>query len=265
MTNVRLIDSCAHPTCNGQWIGGRRGVTHDQLARDLSAHGYAGALAIGLPGVGYYTHGAFLDLCRVHPALIPVAALTECGTTGRVVRDLDEIVALGYRIVKVHPRLLGYEQTLRSLPAILGACVERDLAVALCTYPEYRSPIDPDDARRMMADAMLAHPAGRFLALHAGVLEPAPFAAAAFGNPSVLLDFSLSLLKYPDQVFDSVVQLLARQPGGQCLGSDGPEWTYAQVADSLSKVGSSAGQAAAAALGGGNLSRWLIEAGIHVT
>jgi len=261
---VLLIDSCAHPTCDGQWIGGRAGVNHDELAINLQRSGYTGALAVGLPGVGSYDHREFLAKCASHPNLVPVAALTRSDTLVAAARDLNHIAALGFRIVKVHPRLLGYEQTLEMLPGIFDACIERDLAMALCTYPEYRSSIGPDDARGLMAQAIVDRPSGQFLAMHAGVLDPDPFAVAAAANPGVLLDFSLSLLKYPDEVMDPALRITAFQPRAACLGSDGPEWTYDQVAKTLVAVRRRAGDAAASALGGQNLARWLHELGIHI-
>lgn len=252
-----LLDSCAHPTCDGQWLGDRGGVTHAELADDLAASGWSGALAIGLPGVGGYDHRAFLELCRQARGLVPVAALTQIADAGDWQRDLDDIRATGYRIVKIHPRLLGYEQVLGDLPSIIGACVERDLAVALCTYPEYRSPIDPDEARAQMAAAIAAHPGGRFITMHTGVLDPAPFAAVAVENRDVLLDFSLSLTKYPDEVRARVIALADTVPHAISLGSDGPEWTYTQVRAALDDIAPELSDEAAAGLAGGNLRRWL--------
>lgn len=252
-----LLDSCAHPTCDGQWLGGRSGVTHAQLIADLAEAGWSGALAIGLPGVGGYGHRLFLERCQQAPGLVPVAALTRMASPGDAAADLDEITAVGYRIVKIHPRLLGYEQVLADLPSLIGACVDRGLAVAVCTYPEYRSSIGPDDARAQMAAAMAAHPQGSFIAMHAGVLDPGPFAALAAANPRLLLDFSLSLTKYPDPVRDRVIAIAEQAPECISLGSDGPEWTYAQVRAALDDLAPDLAPAALDGLAGGNLRRWV--------
>lgn len=252
-----LMDSCAHPTCDGQWTQGRVGITHEALAAELEHSGWRAALAIGLPGVGDYEHHRFMELCAPHRALIPVAGLSTHHAGPALDADLDEIQECGYRIVKIHPRLLGYEHTMAALPMLVGECVHRGLAVALCTYPEYNSDIDPDDARAQMADAIAAHPEAHFITMHSGVLDPSPFAELAAENPRILLDFSLSLTKYPDPVRARVIEIASTSPRAISLGSDGPECTYAQLRSALDDVVPELGSTTADAFAGGNLKAWL--------
>ena len=256
-----LLDSCAHPTCDGQWTQGRTGVTHAELAADLSANDWDAALAIGLPDVGSYNHDVFMDLCLPHPSLIPVAALTTHHSGPALDADLDEILEVGYRIVKIHPRLLGYEHTMAALPILVGECVARGLAVALCTYPEYKSDLDPDEARRQMAEAIATHPEGHFITMHSGMLDPAPFAQLAIDNPRILLDFSMSLAKYRDEVRAKLLDIAASNPSAISLGSDGPEWSYAQVRAALEDVEADLGVPATNGFAGANLQAWLAEIG----
>lgn len=256
-----LLDSCAHPTCDGQWTQGRTGVTHAELAADLDDNGWDAALAIGLPDVGSYNHDVFMDLCLPHPTLIPVAALTTHHSGPALDADLDEILEVGYRIVKIHPRLLGYEHTMAALPILIDECVARGLAVALCTYPEYKSDLDPDEARRRMAEALASHPEGHFITMHSGMLDPAPFAQLASDNPRMLLDFSMSLAKYPDPVRAKLLDIAASNPSAITLGSDGPEWSYTQVRAALEDVEGDLGVSAAKGFAGANLQAWLAGIG----
>lgn len=251
------LDSCAHPTVSGAWLDGRPGVTHPALAADLRRHGYSGALAIGLPGVGDYSHEAFWEACSPQPELIPVAALTTVVSEQGILEELLHIRDLGFRIVKVHPRLLGYEQTLTALYTIISACRTTGLAVALCTYPEHRSSIDPDRARAMMADALSAHRDVPAIALHAGVLDPEPFAQLLPETSGLLLDVSLSLAKYPDVVRSRIAGIANAHPRGVALGSDGPEWSYAQIEASLADIIPVLSDPAVAGLAGEALRHWL--------
>ena len=255
--SAMLFDSLAHPTCNGKWFGNRSGVTHEEVALDLARHGYSGALAVGLPGVGDYEHAKFMAITKQHADLIPVAALTRYESRDLIARDLDEIVGLGFRIVKIHPRLLNYEKTLEMLPVMIHECVNRHLAVMLCTYPEYLSVVKPSEALQNMAEAIRTEPAGYFMTMHSGVLDPMPFAEIARNNDHVILDFSLSLLKYPYPVRGFLEVFAKEIPQSICLGSDGPEWTYDQVGTELELISAQSGLDVAGRLGGQNAWDWL--------
>ena len=251
------IDSCAHPTLNGLWLGGRTGVTHQELADDLALHGYSGALAIGLPGVGGYSPAPFLEACRRQRGLVPVAALTTIESPCVIRAELEAIRSIGYRIVKVHPRLLGYEATLPALNDIVGSCAETGLAVALCTYPEYRSTIEPEFARSMMAAALALHPEVPAIALHAGVLDAAPFARLIPDMAALLLDVSLCLPKYPEQVLRQIAAIALEHPHSVALGSDGPEWTYHQIDVALANIASLVNESTLHSIAGEALFTWL--------
>jgi hypothetical protein len=225
--------------------------------QDLSVHGYSGALAIGLPGVGRYAHRDFFDACQEQVGLVPVAALTDVSSAQAIAADLDVIQGVGYRIVKVHPRLLGYEKALGQLDTIVDACADRGLAIALCTYPEYRSTTSPDEARSTMASALARRPEIPAVALHGGVLDAEPFARLLPHMAALLLDVSLALPKYPEEVQDQVASIMADHPESVALGSDGPEWTYEQIDVSLNAISGRLGDAATASLAGGALARWM--------
>ena len=143
------------------------------------------------------------------------------------------------------------------LPELMAACRERALAVILCTYPEFKSSIAADDALMRMAEGIAALGSGHCITLHSGVLDPYPFASLASDNSNLLLDFSLSLLKYPEDVQPLVAELTKQHPASVVLGSDGPEWTYEQVQAGLNSMREWLAETEIAALGGGNLRVWL--------
>lgn len=251
------LDSCAHPTLDGSWLGGRTGVTHEALAADLAVHGYSGALAIGLPGVGDYSHQAFFDSCAKQRGLVPVAALTAIASPDEIAAELEAIRAIGYRIVKVHPRLLGYEATLLALDDIVRACAGTGLSVALCTYPEYRSTIDPDRARAIMSAALAHNPEVPAVALHAGVLDSTPFARLIPDAAALLIDVSLALPKYPAEVSHRIAAIASEHPHSVALGSDGPEWSYEQIDAALADVSHLMEESTLRSIAGEALATWL--------
>ena len=108
-----------------------------------------------------------------------------------------------------------------------------------------------------MAEALASHSEGHFITMHSGMLDPEPFAALAAGNPRVLLDFSMSLTKYPDQMRERIIEIASRMPDSVALGSDGPEWTYAQVRASFDDIAVDLSKGTAEGFAAVNLYTWL--------
>jgi predicted TIM-barrel fold metal-dependent hydrolase len=229
-----LFDSCTHPTVNGEWVEGRRGITFQDLAafRDKNP-GYQ-ALAIGLPGVGAYEHEAFKEACDTW-GFHAIAAVTTVTKEG-LVREFDTIVRLGFRGVKVHPRLLRCNTDYSYLKNVFALCTRHNLVCLLCTY-EWATPgnLPSSDPFYQLCDALNHAPNVKLILMHGGGLRLHQFAGLARHSESILLDLSFTLTDYlTAPLLDSLVtSLIANLDRRVCIGGDSPEHSIIEV---LSRV-----------------------------
>src|SRR5882672_6872628 len=101
-----MFDANAHPTLDGTWIDGRHLCDFAETEAKLRAAGFSGACAVALPGVGGYAPRAFADAAQ-GDFWIPIAAWqTAEFDSVQAAASMRELKRLGYRGVKIHPRLL---------------------------------------------------------------------------------------------------------------------------------------------------------------
>jgi len=166
------------------------------------------ALAIGLPGVGNYEHRAFKRECDTW-GFEAIAAITALGP-GQLETEFDQIVQLGFRGVKVHPRLLGVNVNLDYLSRIFALCNQFKLVCLLCTYEADKPGRLPSrDPFYQLCDSLNKIPNVRLILMHGGGLRLMQFA---------------SLARQP-----SIRDLMLNLDHRLCIGSDSPEFTISEV------------------------------------
>lgn len=230
------FDSCTHPTLNGEWTGGRRGLTFSDLAAlKRETPGY-NALAIGLPGVGGYEHGRFKQQCDTW-GFEGIAAITTVEPR-ELENEFDAIVALGFRGVKVHPRLLGKNTNLDYLNRVFSLCRQFNLVCLFCTYEADKAGHLPSvDPFYQLCNALNEVPETRLILMHGGVFRLLQFAGLARHSDSILLDLSFTLTdKFTNSLQPQIRDLLERLDQRICIGTDSPEFSVTQVFSKLEDV-----------------------------
>lgn len=230
------FDSCTHPTLNGEWTRGRRGMTFPELAKlKHEMRGY-NALAIGLPGVGGYEHAAFKQQCDIW-GFEGIAAVTTIEPT-KVEREFDEIIKLGFRGVKVHPRLLNKNSDLNYLGRIFKLCDQHGLVCLLCTYEAERPGSLPStDPFYQLCDALNEAPNVRLIMMHGGGSRLMQFASLARHSENLLVDLSFTLVDVMHTIPDtSVRQLMLKLDQRICIGTDSPEFRVDQVVRRVEEI-----------------------------
>src|SRR5207237_4491279 len=139
MDTIALFDSLSHPTLSGDWFGRGSDATFATLAGDLRSAGFRRACAVGLAGQEGYDHVAFAQRCGAYSELVPIAGVVPQGP-GLIDRELDLVRDLGFRGIKLHPRLSNFRYDDPQLAGTFQAATRRNLAVFLCTY--YHAPIE---------------------------------------------------------------------------------------------------------------------------
>lgn len=224
-----LFDSLAHPTLSGDWLG-RSGTAHfPALVRDLKSAEFLGACAIGLDGVEGYEHEAFIQTCRKFPGLIPIAGFHP--TRDASPQAMQALRALGYRGIKIHPRFSGLTQQLDTLAPALQAAGEADLTVFYCTYLHCALSSYPTrDPLFTLVELLAQAPNTRVVLVHGGDVAVMRYAELVRFNPNLLLDLSMTIMKYPGSSIDMDLAFLFRHFDQRiCIGTDWPEYSPQQL------------------------------------
>ncbi len=224
-----LLDSLAHPTLSGHWLGRAVRADFDTLMTELSDARYLGACAIGLDGVGGYDHVNFIEHCNAHPGLIPIAGFNP--TRDASPEDMFALRRMGYRGVKIHPRFSGLTRRLDSLGPSLRAAGTAGLTVFFCTYMHCGLADHPiRDPFLSLVDLLCQAPGTRVILVHGGDVEVLRYAELVRFNANLLLDLSLTMMKYPGSSVDLDLAFLFRHFDRRiCIGTDWPEHSPRQV------------------------------------
>ena len=228
-TGPGLFDSLSHPTLSGRWLADGVDATVESLIADMNLAGFTRACAIGLPGVGEYDHVRFFELCRRYPQLVPVAGLDP--TVRALEEELDRIESIGYRAVKVHPRISGFSFYDDAFVRVLEGTARRNIALFACTYvhaPRGRYP--ERDPFYGLAAALNAVPDARIVLVHGGDVDVMRYAQLVRHASNALLDLSFTMVKYAGSSIDLDLRFLLKHLDRKiCIGVDYPEFHHEQV------------------------------------
>lgn len=224
-----IFDSIAHPTLSGSWLGHPVRADFESLANDLDGAGYMGACAIGLDGIENYSHGAFIERCRDHPGLIPIAGFNP--ERDASVEAMRALRTMGFRGVKIHPRYSGLTRSLDTLGPALRAAGQADLTVFYCTYMHCALASHPTrDPFLSLVELLREAPETRVVLVHGGDIEVLRYAELARFNSNLLVDLSLTLMKYAGSSVDLDLIFLFRHFDRRiCIGTDWPEYGPKQL------------------------------------
>jgi predicted TIM-barrel fold metal-dependent hydrolase len=249
-----LFDANAHPSLSGAIL--KRPASFPLLLQQLLDAGFIGACAVGLPARGNYDHRDFLSACREYQNLVPVAGWSDVSAP-KIEREIFALQALGYRAIKVHPRLSGLSVRDARFAEVLQACASAQLVVFHCTYQfGTDGSLHPIDPLPPLMDAVARAPNVKMVLLHGGGVEVLRYSEAIRTNPNLLLDLSLTLTRYKGSSVDfDIAHLFNTFDRRMCLGSDFPEYTPSEVRDRFEALASGLSQAKRDNIGWRNIMR----------
>lgn len=258
MTAIDLFDSLSHPTLSGDWFGRGLDASFETLARDMLDASFARACAVGLAGHEGYEHAAFAARCRPFPQLVPIAGVAP-KPAPEIDHELDMVRDLGFRGIKLHPRISRFAYDDPCVMDTLNAATRRGLPVFLCTYFHADIALYPDvDPLYAVARALKSAPQTRLVLLHGGTVEVMRWMQFARHAPNILLDISFTLMRYRGSSVDADLGWLFHGFHDRtCIGTDHPECRHADVRDRFQELAASATPEAERKIGGLNLARFL--------
>jgi predicted TIM-barrel fold metal-dependent hydrolase len=227
---IPIFDALAHPTLSGSWLRCGRDARFHNLAASLEAAGYLGAAAVGIWGVEGYADEAFMQECRRHRGLVPVAGFNPAHANA-VSSEMQRLRILGYGAIKIHPRFTDMELAGPKLGETLGSAAEQDLVVFFCTYQHCGIERYPDeDPFFSLVRALKAAPKAKVVLVHGGDVQLLRYAELVRFNPNLILDLSMTIMKYAGSSLDADLAFLFRTFDRRiCIGSDHPEYGHQEL------------------------------------
>ena len=206
---VEIFDSIVHPTVDGTWLNPRfnENCNFEDLLVDMKKYGIKKAFAVGMEGVGNYSHEAFMALIKPCHELMPVAF---CRPTYEE-KDLDRLKQLGYVGIKIHPRLSNISCDDFRIGTIVKAANERGICVLVCGYL--------GATEKFVSNIIDEH----VLFLHSGATNIYNTFQSLKINKNVLFDLSYTFMNR--ELTEVILSLVQKYPERFCIGSDHPEVT----------------------------------------
>lgn len=229
-----VFDANAHPdigTSPSSRTGKFGGNSYRQYVETARVAGFVGACAVALPQTDPVDH---FEQCRQTGFLTPVAPWRSVGPR-RVGRNVQSLARLGYRAIKVHPRLGGPALGSREFRSIAQASHDNGCVLFVCTYPLGRAGQGLGDS--LLADlevAVAAAPATRMVLLHGGAVDLLRYIEFCRANEHLLLDLSWTLMKYAKSSIDEdLAYAFSSFDSRVCVGTDYPWYSPSEVLDRL--------------------------------
>lgn len=234
---ISLFDSNSHPTLKGGWPTKDLDSSFARLARDIDKAGYRGACAAGIWGLEGYRHQEFIAQCRKYPALVPIAGYCPKGSSG-IGADLSAIKKLGYRGIKIHPKEPKLSLKDPRVFKTFKLAAKLKLPILLCTYLHSALKFYPDsDPLYDIAALLQSAPRARVMLVHGGDVNLLRYAELVRFNPNLLLDLSLTFMKYQSSSLDFDIRFLFERFDRRiCIGTDFPEYTHREVRERFLKM-----------------------------
>lgn len=234
---IPLFDSLAHPTLSGNWLHPKyeQKATFEQLAMAMTQAHYLKTCAIGMTGIEEYEHEPFIKKCQTYPNLVPIAGFdpTSFDTTTDLEANLSYLKQLGYVGIKIHPRFSNIRpvQDKEALINCLQLADKQELIVFYCTYQHCGLANYPtaDPFYDLVAVLQKAQDT-KVILVHGGDVNVLRYAELVRFNSNLLLDLSLTMMKYRDSSIDADIRFLFQQFDRRiCIGTDFPEYTHEAV------------------------------------
>jgi len=225
-----FFDSLTHPTLTGEWPNGKNlDASFRSLDEQLDKENFRFALAVGLHDVEDYSHRLFIAACKKYPKLIPIAGYDV--HIKNFEQELENIKQLGYKGIKIHPRYSGLNYSDNNLNDVFKYCGSIGLVVMYCTYAHTSLINYPvRDPFYNFVEYAKGCEDTRIILVHGGDVELLKYAELVRFNPNVLLDLSLTMMKYKNSSLDLDISFLFNTFDRRiCIGTDHPEYSHKEL------------------------------------
>ncbi len=177
-----------------------------------------------------YSHENYIQNCLKYKNLIPIAGVDPNTLTDN---ELDKISLLGFKGIKIHPRFSNFKVSENSdrLIQIFNKASNKKLVVFYCTYAHCSLQSYPKrDPFYDLINILSFCPSAKVVLVHGGDVALMKYAELVRFNHNLLLDLSLTFMKYSGSSIDMDIHFLFRNFDRRiCIGTDFPEYTLDAV------------------------------------
>ncbi|MCP5418086.1 MAG: amidohydrolase family protein [Chromatiaceae bacterium] len=200
------------------------------LVENMEQEGFMGACAVGLWGIENYSHEPFIGECKRYPSLVPIAGINpDC--VDSIFEELEQVKRLGYRGIKIHPRFSQFTNRIDQLEEVFICAAKLNLTIFFCTYMHCVLKDYPDiDPFYSLVALLRKSPEARVILVHGGDVQLLKYAELVRFNPNLLLDLSMTIMKYKGSSLDADIRFLFEHFDRRiCIGTDHPENSHSSV------------------------------------
>jgi predicted TIM-barrel fold metal-dependent hydrolase len=231
MFDIPIIDSLTHPTIDTNWrmpeYPNRSSI--DQLLLQMEANNISQSVCAGMTGIGSYDEEKYIKMIVPHQdKLIPIAFfdLNNKLTISEISDKLNKLKALGYKGIKLHPRISSFNLSHPLLSSVIKQANESQLSVLLCTYFYDKSKNSNSNFLDKLSDLLYDLDGAKILLMHGGTVRLLETIEIVRSYNNVLLDLSFTICKYNGSSLDMDIQFAFDTYDRRiCIGSDFPEFS----------------------------------------
>ena len=224
MSSIPIFDALAHPTLNGKWIRAHDNASFETLQQQMASSSVKWACAVGMDGIGDYSHETFFAECQQYDNLFPVAGFNPLD--GNIAEALARIKKIGFYGIKIHPRYSKVALTDERMDLTLKECAKIGLPVFLCTF-FYEKSLNMIENNFLNLVKLVNNNADtKIVLVHGGAVEVMKYMELVRFNDKLLLDLSMTIMKYEGSSLDLDIQYLFNYFDRRiCIGTDHPEYS----------------------------------------
>jgi predicted TIM-barrel fold metal-dependent hydrolase len=229
--DFKIIDPMGHQTLYGNWLGNPLNCSFSSLSSDLKSSPFYKAFAIGMHDLDAYDHKSFILECSKFENLIPIAGFNTNLDFEHLENEMKYIKTLGFKGIKIHPRFSKFDYNSDILAQIFEYAQNYKLVVFYCTYSHCRAPHYPEkDTFYTIVKALNKCPKVKLILVHGGDVSILKYAELTRFNANVLLDLSMTLMKYKGSSIDQDLSFLFKNFDRKItIGTDYPEYNHFDV------------------------------------
>ena len=163
---------------------------------------------------------------------VPVAALRHHNSVSAAIQELHILHDIGFTKIKIHPRFCNLDNH-SDIFRILETAASLFKSVMICTYTYklIRNNFELDQDTLVALCAQISNKYKTpFILMHGCDVSILKAHCTVRHNPYLILDLSMTLMKYPLSSIDSDLKYLFTYFDQRiCVGSDFPEWHYPDI------------------------------------